>query len=239
VGGSKLPKQARRFLNTFEGFQQVLQGQNGQPSRAQDLLTGVNETTLDLANQFAPQFQKLQQRLIQSDPILSLRQANAKQALSQQTSILSQLQGVVSDPNQLDPATARLVKDQIRSRFSSQGSLDSGGAALGEVTGMVRANFDATNQRINQLLSGLSGNASIAAGGIPTTPGVSGTFNPLGSVASPAGGLNNAIPSIISQITQQGAMNSQQQMAGQAAFGQGAGQLAGMALPNVFPGIFG
>jgi len=237
-GPGSMSPAARRMQNIFSGFSSLLSlGPNGGPSQAQSLLGDINSSTLQLAQQFGPKFQRLQQRLIRNDPILGKRQQLAKRALNQQTSLLNQLQRVVSNPNQLDPATARLLTDQIRSRFSSQGSLDSGGAALGEVTGLVNANMNATDQRIGQLLQGLSGNMAVASGGIGTTPNIQGRFDPFSVGGAPGQGITGSIPGIVSGANQQMLQQGSQQFQSNQALGQGAGQLAGMALPNLFPGL--
>lgn len=218
----------QRTMYAFNSFAQLLQptGPGGMSPLGQFITQATNQQ-LQLTRQLAPQMQKLQARLIKNDPILGKQQQLAKQALKNQTSLLSQLQQVVSNPNQLDPAMKRMLQDQIRSRYASLGTLDSGGAALTEVTDVARANLNATDQRIGQILAGLGGNAQIAAGGLPTTPGLSNQFNPFANLPI-AQGLLSSIPSNISAMA--GTQNQMlaTQNANQQAMGQGMGQLAAM-----------
>ncbi len=234
---SKDPRQKRfgggpatRLKAFFAGFESLLQPRTGKKGKrrlgeAGRLQRSISRQNIRIARQLAPQFQALRQSLIEGDPLASQAQALQGQALQ---TALGGLEGLDEG---LPADIQRGLQEQIRSRFSRLGTLDSPGAAIGEIIGEIGLGEQIRGTRLAQAMAILRGSPAPQ-----NVPGIGG-FSPAG-VLNPGAGLQAAIPGLVGAASradlatnQLGFLATQQFNEGLgAAFGQiGAGLFGGSA----------
>lgn len=205
-------------------------------TRADRLLGSIFQSTLDMTNRFAPQFQDLQANLLKGqlerDPLAKGLYDLSLQGIAGQKDVLGRVGSIVSgdlasiEAGQIPESLRRNMLESIRASGSSRGLLESPVAALQEVSSEAGL-FEAVRQnRLANASAFLSGAAGAAAPGL-------GFVQPQAPIISPTGVLNptqvmGSLPGLIAAQQSNQQFNAGMGLQSDLALGQGLGALFGM-----------